>query len=174
MGTRIALGPRPTVAHSHLNDLKMPTANDVDEGTRGYTTSAAAFGATTSLSSLPRHISRLEQSKLALEKGDAEMRARYLPKASPSSKARQVESLDAVLVPHVSTLERRRQAMSLEDGDETMRQRYERRPLSAAPQRRSALQREVEEASAMLGERDDREEVGAQEEKKADDAMAST
>lgn len=122
-----------------------------------YTTSAASFGATTSLSALPRHVSQLEKGKLALER-DAEMRERYLPKPSPS-KAQQGKSneanesnesnksLDAVLKPHVSTLERRKQMMDLEVGDEAMRQRYER---ATGPRRQSALQREVEEASALM------------------------
>ncbi len=125
----------------------MSPTNDVGED---YTTSAASFGATTSLSTLRRHVSQLEKGKLALER-DAGMRARYLPKPSPS-KARQVdssESLDAVLKPHVSTLERRKQMMNLEAGDETMRQRYER---TTGPRRQSALQREVEDALAMTGQ----------------------
>ena len=111
-----------------------------------YTTSAAAFGATT-LSSLPKHVSQLEKNKLALEHDDA-MRARYLPaKASPKE---EVESLDAVLRPHVSTLERRKQ--SIEDGDEEMTRRYGRAPV---PRRRSALHKELEEAEAMTSLEDD-------------------
>ena len=113
----------------------------LDIDTTEYVTSAAAFGSTT-LSSLPRHVSQLEKDKIRLERDEA-MRARYLPVKSPP--AENIEPLDSILRPHVSELERRKQR--LQAGDEALSRRYGGR--AGEQRRRSALQRELEEAESM-------------------------
>lgn len=111
-----------------------------------YTTSAAAFDGT-SLSSLPRHVSQLDRNKAALEHDEA-MRARYLPRGATPKE--HVEPLEAILRPHVSIMEKRRQ--SIKDGDKELTERYGK---AAAPRRRSALHLELEAADAMLGGSED-------------------
>jgi hypothetical protein len=124
-------------------DIDTVDIDTVDVDTVEYTTSASAFGTTTpSLSCLPKHVSQLEKNKMRLEQ-DETLRARYLP--AKASEKESVEPLDAVLKPSVSTLERRKQRLA--DGDEMMMERYQK---ASAPRRRSALQRELEAAEALL------------------------
>jgi len=129
-----------------------------------YTTSAAAFDGT-SLSSLPRHVSQLERNKAALDH-DEGMRARYLGTRGATPKEH-VEPLEAILRPHVSIMEKRRQ--SINDGDKELTERYGK---AAAPRRRSALHIELEEARAMLGGSEDHSARSVGSEKSAPVAEA--